>query len=116
MDTEKKKLTFALVVKYINQPFFNELRTNQQLGYVVHAFEYSLRNIYGLIFMVQSAQHSCEYCIYRANEFLLDERVVVQNLTDSQFKIQRQSLMTDLAETDKNMGEVHARGWHQIAS
>lgn len=83
MDTEKKKLSFALVVKYINQPFFNELRTNQQLGYVVHAFEYSLKHIYGLILMVQSAQHSCEYCIYRANEFLLDERVVVQDLTDS---------------------------------
>ena len=52
MDTDKKKLTFALVIEYINQPFFNELRTNQQLGYVVYAFEYSLRNVYGLIFMV----------------------------------------------------------------
>ena len=40
------------LIEYINQPFFNELRTNQQLGYVVYAFEYSLRNVYGLIFMV----------------------------------------------------------------
>jgi len=40
----------------------------------------------------------------------------VQNLTDSEFEIQRESLMTDLAEKDMNMGEVHVRGWGQIAS
>ena len=41
----KKELIFSLVCKYIAQPYFNELRTNQQLGYVVHAAEYNPRLI-----------------------------------------------------------------------
>ena len=39
----KKDVLFALLSRYLSQPFFNELRTEQQLGYVVHSTEYAPR-------------------------------------------------------------------------
>jgi len=66
----QQELMLSLVVKYISQPFFNELRTKQQLGYATFCLNYSFKGIYGLLFLIQSDKHSNEYCIHQTNLFL----------------------------------------------
>jgi insulysin len=34
-DDTKKKLTAKIIMQFLNEPFFDDLRTKQQLGYVV---------------------------------------------------------------------------------
>jgi len=48
------KLTNAIIMQYIDVPFFDDLRTKQQLGYVVAARVRSSRDVVGNIFLVQS--------------------------------------------------------------
>lgn len=53
-DDLKMKLTNAIIMQYIDVPFFDDLRTKQQLGYVVAARVRSSRDVVGNIFLVQS--------------------------------------------------------------
>ena len=112
----KKELIFSLVSRYIQQPYFNELRTNQQLGYVVHAAEYNPRLVQGIFFLIQSAQHSNEYCINASNKFFTDIKPDVDGFSDEDFEVQRASLHTIIAEQDINISKAHARSWKQIAT
>ena len=53
-DDLKTKLTNAIIMQYMDVPFFDDLRTKQQLGYVVAARVRSNRDVIGNIFLVQS--------------------------------------------------------------
>lgn len=116
VDDIKSELTFGILAKYINQPFFNELRTDQQLGYVVHSQLYKPRDIQGLMFLIQSDKHSSEYCVDASNKFFADLKKKVNEIPDEDFEVQKASLHTDLAEKDVNIAKAHARSWAQIAN
>jgi len=83
----KTKLTLAIVMQFLSEPFFNELRTQQQLGYVVHSRMVSLRDVLGAQFIVQSPKRSCEFIVSSINKFLVDARESVRNLSDKDFEI-----------------------------
>ena len=76
-----------MIMQYLNEPFFNELRTKQQLGYVVHSQSVDTRNILGVQFLIQSPTRSCEYQVNAINSFLSDMRSKVSELSDEDFNI-----------------------------
>ena len=51
-------LVNAIVMQYLSEPFFDELRTKQQLGYVVSSREAATRNVIGNRFLIQSPKHA----------------------------------------------------------
>lgn len=48
----KKKLMNVLISNAIKQPFFDDLRTRQQLGYTVMTQDYNIKNVIGQLFLV----------------------------------------------------------------
>jgi len=46
-DDLKQKLTNSIVMQLLSEPFFNELRTQQQLGYVVFSRAVNMRDVVG---------------------------------------------------------------------
>lgn len=46
-DSLKQKLTNNVVMQFLNEPFFNQLRTQQQLGYVVFSRAVNTRDVLG---------------------------------------------------------------------
>jgi len=48
----KSELINLVIMQFMTQPFFNELRTNQQLGYVVDARAINNRHVMGYRFLV----------------------------------------------------------------
>ena len=66
--------------------------------------------------MVQSPTRSCEYITHSINQFLLNMRVKVQNLSDEDFHTQRDSVLTKLQEKDLNLNQQHSRNFTEIAS
>lgn len=110
-DSLKDELTFKVVSKYLAQPFFNELRTSQQLGYVVHHAEYSPRSIQGAVFLIQSAQHGNEYCVNATNKWLIEFKKSVDEISDEDFDLVKGSVHTIIAEKDINLTKVHNRSW-----
>ena len=113
----RKKLTHQVVMQYLSEPFFNDLRTQQQLGYVVFSRPcVSPSDLIGAQFMVQSSVRSCEYIVSRINQFLSDQMKRIDNLTDEDFEVQKQAVLVKLAEKDINLQKEHSRHWDEIAT
>jgi insulysin len=50
----RTKLTHAVVMQYLDEPTFNQLRTIEQLGYVAYSRNCTYRDVMGAQFIVQS--------------------------------------------------------------
>jgi len=112
--SQKDRLVNYIVMQFIDEPFFDDLRTKQQLGYVVQSYDVKILGITGNRFVVQSPQKSCEYLIGAINKFLLEIREKFKNMTDDQFNTNRKSIITQVAEKDITLNDQHTRFWTEI--
>jgi len=74
-------------MQFLQEPFFNELRTKQQLGYVVMCRPSMNRDVVGAKFLVQSPTRSCEYQAHSVNNFLIEMKQKVNNISDEDFEV-----------------------------
>jgi len=112
----KLDVTLQVLCQYFEEPFFDDLRTKQQLGYVVASRQSDYRQCLGIWFLVQSAQKSCEYLVQAINKFLLERRELVKNISDEDFEQQKKSVHTQIAEKDQNMSQESSRFWSEIST
>lgn len=99
------------LIRQILQPvFFNELRTEKQLGYIVAAIPMPLRTLEASIFVVQSPTITEEQLIAEIDQFLARqsdklEETFVQNKT---------SLVKKLQEPPRSLMEQSDRYWDSL--
>ncbi len=112
----RQRAQYALLGRLLANPFFNSLRTEQQLGYVVFAGPRPFEKHPGVIFVVQSPKLDPIGIEGRVDQFLLDQKVALAKLKDSDLEQYRQGLIGDLLKKDDNMDERNGRFWQGIAS
>ena len=112
----KTSLLNQLVMQYISEPFFDDLRTKQQLGYVVFSRHEDIRDVLGCQFLIQSSHKSCEFLINCINIFLIRIREEIKNITDEVVEVQKTAIHTQIAEKDINLNRENGRFWNEIAS
>ena len=95
----------ALIMHHLKEPFFDELRTKQQLGYVVFSRATATRDVTGIQLMVQSPKHSTEYLHNAINEFLMAFRKTIKDISDEEFQVTKQAVLTLLSVKDINLHE-----------
>ena len=110
----KTKVLNQVVMQYMNEPYFDDLRTKQQLGYVVWSLESVVNDVLSNQFIVQSPQRSAEYLVKATNKFLLGMRESFKNMSDDEFDTAVGSVRTILGEKDKNLNEAAGRDWSAI--
>lgn len=115
-DSLNKKLTNTIMMQFLNEPFFNQLRTQQQLGYVVFSRPVNNRGVLGVQFMVQSPTRSCEYIVNCINEYLVGMRQKVLDISKEDFQTQRDAVKIKLAEQDLNLAGEYARNWNELST
>lgn len=103
------KLVNKIVMQYLDEPFYNELRTNQQLGYVVWTYPQICRNVIGNVFLIQGTKHSCEYLVARINDFLIEFRAKIKELSNDEFETQKSAVLTAIQEKDLNLKDERYR-------
>ena len=81
-------------MQFVNEPFFDDLRTKQQLGYVVASLTRVHRDVISNIFLVQSSKMSCEGLVTAINKFLLNQRFDFINMKDEDFETKKQAVKT----------------------
>lgn len=104
----------ALLAEILSAPFYSELRTEQQLGYIVFASPMSLRDLPGLSFVVQSPTASAELIETRINAFLERQSAALQALTRDDLERFKNSLISRLTTEDKNRKERTNRFWQLL--
>jgi len=109
--TPEQMACFMLANHVMSPRYFHQLRTEQQLGYLVGTGYVPINTLPGLAFYVQSP-HSPAAVLYEAtvaffNEFLQQ----VHQLEPAEFAIFKQGLLTQLAERDTSLSARAKRLW-----
>lgn len=100
-----------MLVRQTLQPaFYNHLRTEKQLGYVVAAIAAPVLNLEGSLLVVQSPT-TTEEKIVREIDLFLDEQ---QSQLSEDFSTNQQSLIRKLREPARSLQEQGERYWNAI--
>ncbi|MGI9279721.1 MAG: insulinase family protein [Endozoicomonas sp.] len=111
---DRDRAIYSLLGRLMATPFFNQLRTEQQLGYIVFAGARPIERHPGLIFVVQSPVLGPEGIEQKVAEFLKGQQERMKTLTDEELAQYRQGLLGDLLKKDANLDERSSRFWQSL--
>lgn len=109
----RDRAAVALTAQVVSSGFFQQLRTEQQLGYIVSSFAWPQYDVPGLLLLVQSPSHSAEH-VYRAMDLFLADTLT--QITEDQYLRHRQALINDILKPDENLRERAEFYWQSIAT
>ncbi|MDC9592628.1 pitrilysin [Xenorhabdus sp. IM139775] len=89
--------------------FFEQLRTTEQLGYVVSASNSGIGEQFGLGFLVQSNSQQPDYLHQRYQSFYQHADKKLKAMSDAEFKQYKQSLLTEMREPPQTFYSEVAR-------
>jgi secreted Zn-dependent insulinase-like peptidase len=103
----------SLTAQIVQSGFFQQLRTEQQMGYIVSSFPWSQYDVPGLMLLIQSPSHSAVEVSGAMDAFL---RATVDEISEDQFLRHRQALINDILKPHENLSERAEFYWQAIAS
>ncbi|KAK2595763.1 metalloprotease [Conoideocrella luteorostrata] len=104
-----------LLAQMIHEPAFDQLRTKEQLGYIVFSGARSFATTIGLSIIVQS-EKTPEYLDRRIEAFLTRFGRNLRKMTKKAFNDHKQSLTNALLEKLRNLNQESSRHWTQISN
>ena len=105
----------SLLVRMVSKPFYNELRTRQQLGYLVAASVNEDAGVRGLLFRVQSTVRDPPQLEERIDTFLSDYGQTLARMSPSEFDASRDAAATQILDVDKRLDAQCTRLWSECA-
>ncbi|KAM3582296.1 metalloprotease [Umbelopsis sp. WA50703] len=110
-----RRARLSLLAQIAQEPCFDQLRTKEQLGYLVFSGLRKQTGSMGLRFIIQSERDTV-YLENRVEEFLTKLRQLIHDMSDEEYKSQVQSLISKKLEKDKNLGQEGGKYWAHIHS
>lgn len=105
----------AVLGQLIDTPFYQRLRTEQQLGYVVSAGYSPMLDAPGLALMVQSPETGSEAIGEHVDAFLDDFEATLATLEEDDLAAYRQAVHAELTRRDTSLGGRTDRLWRALA-
>ena len=87
--------------------FFNELRTKQQLGYIVHSGLKNYEKVLGMLFLIQSSDYDPYQVDKRVEDWTKQMLQSLDKLDDKEFSTYQEAVVKMLQEEDKTIAERH---------
>jgi len=104
----------TLLKHFIKPLFYDDLRTKQQLGYVVFTMSDFSLYVDSFSFLVQSDNYDPEYITERIDTFRATIPTLVEGITEEQFQNLVKSFITNTLIKDKSVAENADRYWSSI--
>ena len=111
----KLKARLLLLAQLTDEQGFNQLRTKEQLGYIVFTGVRTAKTTMGYRVIIQS-ERSPEYLEERINAFLAQFASSLEMMPESDFESHKKSLINKRLEKIKNLSQESARFWGHIGS
>jgi secreted Zn-dependent insulinase-like peptidase len=112
-QTWRDRALVALTAQITESGFFQQLRTEQQLGYIVSSFPWAQYDVPGLLLLVQSPSHSSAHVVDAMQQFLVG---TLEDITLEQFERHRQALINATLKPQENLRERAEFYWQSIAT
>lgn len=114
-DSIEERAKLSLIAQMLRAPFFNTLRTEKQLGYVVFAFPYHVNRVPGLGMLVQSPTASPVSLHREFNSFTDDFTQYLEVLSTEEFVRHQEAVLTNIEEAPKTLSEMNGRFAESLA-
>ena len=114
MLNDKEILYLKIVHSFLQEKFYDQLRTKETLGYIVSLIMTSSGNSYCLAGVVQSNSKTPEFCAERVRSFIKDSFQLIKNISDDEFKSHVNSRLVLESKKDDNLNECFLRNWGEI--
>ncbi|MEH6449237.1 MAG: insulinase family protein [Oleispira sp.] len=114
LTSDDARAHYALLAQIISSPYYQWLRTEKKMGYIVSASPFPQNAVPGLIFIVQSPNASSAEILAESESFFIDFKRQLAELTTEEFEDHKQGLISRLVSKKKNMAEKVGHFWHNI--
>jgi len=115
--TEKDHVLIEILAAIVNEPFYGDLRTKQQLGYIVGSGIRALEESRTIAFVVQSSVAPVEKLSAEIQKFLDNfERNTLETLNAGDFAVYVKGLIDQKTEPDKQLANEVTRNWGEIST
>lgn len=104
-----------LFAQITEEPAFDQLRTKEQLGYVVWSGVRPAATMMGYRILIQS-ERDPDYLEDRCDAFLLKMRAYITDMSESDFEGHKRSLVTKRLEKLKNLDSETGRLWNYVSN
>ncbi|KAM1995522.1 hypothetical protein ACFX15_028559 [Malus domestica] len=114
IESIRLKTLIDLFDEVVEEPLFNQLRTKEQLGYVVECGPRVTYRVYGFCFCVQSSEYDPIYLQGRVDNFINGLEEMLDGIDDDSFENYKSGLLAKLLEKDPSLTYETNRFWNQI--
>lgn len=115
-SSSREALVTELLQLVLQDPFFDSLRTKQQLGYVVQSGVDRVGLVMRLNFLVQSSVRTPDGLLRAVDEFIADFRTQLAALPAARLKQFKLALVDSILQQDERLGQETNRWWGEILS
>jgi insulysin len=96
----------SIIASIVESDFYTQMRTNQQLGYIVWSFNQRIEDRIFFRLVIQSSTHGPFAMSQRVNLWLASTEKLFSKLTDQEFSSHQQSLIVALEKEGDSIGAV----------
>jgi len=113
-DARPTTMLVELLAQVIHKPAEQQLRTVEQLGYIVWCTVRYDVGVVGLRIIIQSSTHSPDALDARIEAFLDGVPELIDDLSEESFADYRQALLDIKEEKDHRLSEEFSRYWREV--
>lgn len=113
VQSDRANVFIDLVAQVLTEPCYNQLRTREQLGYIVFCGPRRANGVQGIRFIVQSARHPAEV-EERIECFLDGMREQLASMPAEEFRRHAEALAAQKLEKPKRLGVLSQRYLNEI--
>ncbi|PIA59677.1 hypothetical protein AQUCO_00400519v1 [Aquilegia coerulea] len=114
LESTKLRALTDLFEEIVHEPFFDQLRTKEQLGYVVQCSTRVTYRVLGFCFCVQSSKYDPVYLHGRVDNFIDSVQKLLDELDNESFENYRNGLIAKKLEKDPSLSYETNHLWGQI--
>ena len=96
----------SMIASIVESDFYTQMRTNQQLGYIVWSFQQRMEDRIYFRLVIQSSTHGPFEMSKRVNAWLASTEQLLSKLTDQEIERHRQALIVGLKKEGDSIGAV----------
>ena len=100
------KAKISLIASIIKSDFYTQMRTNQQLGYIVWSFDARAEDRLFMGFIIQSGTYGPLELTKRVEAWLSQSKPLFDELTDEEFERYKEGLIISLEKKGDSIAEV----------
>ncbi|RDE24157.1 peptidase M16 [Motiliproteus coralliicola] len=105
---------FGLLARILRAPFYTEVRTEKQRGYVVYTTPVPIQQHPGLAFVIQSPQQTPDILLADIDSFLPRARSLIEDLDPQQLASFKQGLINEILKQEQTLKQRTNRYWREM--